>query len=296
MNKRMTIVFVLATLCVAMNGQQKQSGAKASGSHNTVVRRKAIDTANMRILYAWGATDISNDSTYLDLGQLQIGSRVMKYCSLFREQADDERVKWHKQNPKASGVPNGSWWMKGRKPDIWSEYQYSQLYFRGDTLDEWAMMPMGQEWPQRYTEVMQPIKWVLNPLTTESQTILGHKCQRATCHWRGRDYEAWFAPDIPIRRGPWKFGGLPGLILKISDARHLYTFEAVAIEKGSFPIWQYPEDEFKKSTRQHTWKLQVAFNRNYQLTAGIREYDPSAPNFMGAPKSDPHPYDPMELE
>jgi len=293
MNKRMTIVFVLATLCVAMNGQQKQSGAKASGSHSTVVRRKAIDTANMRILYAWGATDISNDSTYLDLGQLQIGSRVMKYCSLFREQADDERVKWHKQNPKASGVPNGSWWMRGREPDIWSEYQYSQLYFRGDTLDEWAMMPMGQEWPQRYTEVMQPMKWALH---AETRTIIGHKCQRATCHWRGRDYEAWFAPDIPIRRGPWKFGGLPGLILKIYDTRHLYTFEAVGIEKGRFPVWQYPEDEFKKSSRQHTWKLQVAFNRNYWLTAGIREYDPSAPNFMGAPKSNPHPYDPMELE
>lgn len=292
MNKIIILLALVALSCKA-SAQNKQSGATAPGRHNTVVQRKCIDTANLRILYAWNAEDIKQDSTYLDLGQLLIGKKMTKYCSLFVEQADDERVKWHKANPHAQSVPNGKWWMRGKKPDIWSEYQYSDIFVHGDTLNEWAMMPLGQEWPLRYEEKIQPFGWELG---TERKTILGHECQRATCHWRGRDYVAWFAPDIPIRRGPWKFGGLPGLILKIYDTRHLYTFEAVGIEKGSFPIWQYPKEEYKKSTRRQTWKLQVAFNRNYLLTSGRRRYDPNAPGGMGAPMSAPHPYEPMELE
>jgi GLPGLI family protein len=257
------------------------------------VARKAIDTANLRIKYAWGATDITQDSTYLDCGQLLIGRHMTKYSSWFIEVADSQRVEWAKKNPHAQGVPNGTWWMRGKKPGIWSEYQYSNIFIHGDTLNEWAMMPMGQEWPQRYEEKWNGQEWKLSLIGGDS-IILGHRCQRATCHWRGRNYIAWFAPDIPIRRGPWKFGGLPGLIMKIYDVDNLYVFEAVAIEKGEFPIWQYPKDEFMKSSRIHTWRLQIAFNRNYRKTAGIRNFNPDGT--IGDLQSSPHEYDPMELE
>ena len=228
--KIISIIIALAAACGGALAQYKQSGAMLPmNKHNTVLARKAIDTADLRILYAWGATDITQDSTYLDCGQLQIGKRMTKYCSLFVEQADDERIKWAKANPHPKGYPNGTWWMRGRKSDIWSEYQHSNIFIHGDTLNEWAVMPAGQEWPQRYEEKWTGQEW---KLADETQTILGHPCQRATCRWRGRDYIAWFASDIPIRRGPWKFGGLPGLILKIYDVDSLYVFEAVAIGPG----------------------------------------------------------------
>ena len=294
MNKRFLISSLfLAVICGGASAQWKQSGARANGSHSTVVARKAIDTANLRIKYAWGATDITQDSTYLDCGQLLIGQRMTKYSSWFVEIADSQRVEWAKKNPHAQGVPNGTWWMRGKKPGIWSEYQYSNIFIHGDTLNEWAMMPMGQEWPQRYEEKWNGQEWKLSLIGGDS-IILAHRCQRATCHWRGRNYIAWFAPDIPIRRGPWKFGGLPGLIMKIHDVDNLYIFEAVAIEKGNFPIWQYPKEEFMKSTRTHTWKLQIAYNRNYRKTAGIRNFNPDGT--IGDLQSSPHEYDPMELE
>lgn len=84
-----------------------------------------------------------------------------------------------------------------------------------------------------YTEPAVQQQWTFGG---ERQTILGHQCQRATCHWRGRDFEAWFAPDIPVRLGPWTFGGLPGLILKLYDTQRLYTWEAVSLRSGTFPI------------------------------------------------------------
>ena len=319
MNKRFFIVCItFAAVCGEANAQWKQSGARANGSHNTVVARKAIDTANLRIKYAWGATDITQDSTYLDCGQLLIGQHMTKYSSWFVEVADSQRVEWARKNPHAQSVPNGTWWMRGKVPGIWSEYQYSNIFIHGDTLNEWAVMPMGQEWPQRYEEKWSGQEWTLgdppptppvmegsgcaqhsskarlSPSRESGEWVLGHRCQRATCHWRGRDYVAWFAPDIPIRRGPWKFGGLPGLIMKIHDVDSLYVFEAVAIEKGTFPLWQYPKEEFMKSTRTHTWKLQIAYNRNYLKTAGIRNFNEDGT--IGDLKSSPHEYDPMELE
>lgn len=292
MNKKNFIfTFIFVTVCISTNAQWKQSDAYASGMHNTVVRRKAIDTASLRIKYAWGATDISQDSTYLDCGQLLIGQRMTKYSSWFVEVADSQRVQWAKMNPHAQSVPNGTWWMRGKKPGVWSEYQYSNIFIHGDTLNEWAVMPMGQEWPQRYEEKWNGQDWTLQG---DTASFLGHQCQKAMCHWRGRDYIAWFAPDIPIRRGPWKFGGLPGLIMKVHDVDSLYVFEAVAIENGNFPIWQYPKDEFMKSSRQKTWKLQKAFNLNYSKTAGRRRMNPDGT--IGDLISRPHEYDPLELE
>ena len=292
MNRRIiTIILALAAVCGGAKAQRKQSGARANGSHIIVLGRKVIDTANLRIKYAWGATDITHDSTYLDCGQLLIGQHMTKYSSWFVEVADSQRVEWARKNPHAQSVPNGTWWMRGKVPGIWSEYQYSNIFIHGDTLNEWAVMPMGQEWPQRYEEKWSGQEWTLEE---DTASFLGHSCQKATCRWRGRDYVAWFAPDIPIRRGPWKFGGLPGLIMKINDVDSLYVFEAVAIEKGNFPIYQYPKEEFMKSTRSHTWKLQIAYNRNYLKTAGIRSFNEDGT--IGNLKSNPHDYDPMELE
>lgn len=289
--KNFIFTFIFVSVCISTNAQWKQSDADASGMHNTVVRRKAIDSANLRIKYAWGATDITQDSTYLDCGQLLIGQRMTKYSSWFVEVADSERVQWAKMNPHAQSVPNGTWWMRGKKPGVWSEYQYSNIFIHGDTLNEWAVMPMGQEWPQRYEEKWNGQDWTLQG---DTASFLGHQCQKAMCHWRGRDYIAWFAPDIPINRGPWKFGGLPGLIMKVHDVDSLYVFEAVAIENGNFPIWQYPKDEFMKSSRLKTWKLQKAFNLNYSKTAGRRRMNPDGT--IGDLISRPHEYDPLELE
>ena len=54
-------------------------------------------------------------------------------------------------------------------------------------------------------------------ITNESKIIQNLKCMKATTSFRGRKYEAWFTPTVPIPAGPWKFFGLPGLIIEIKD-------------------------------------------------------------------------------
>lgn len=70
-------------------------------------------------------------------------------------------------------------------------------------------------------------EWTLLP---DTMTILSYPCRKAICHFKGRDYEAWYTPEIPRSDGPWKLCGLPGLILKAQDSQGHYTFTGTGIE------------------------------------------------------------------
>lgn len=67
-------------------------------------------------------------------------------------------------------------------------------------------------------------KWKIHPKTTKIGNFM---VQRATTSFGGRDWEAWFAKDIPFSEGPYKFRGLPGLILQIKDSKNHYIFNFV---------------------------------------------------------------------
>lgn len=267
--------------------QQKQgSGGCPDPFYRGALERTVIDSADIRVLYALNAEDISNMDTYIDLGQLQIGKTCTKYCSLFAEEADNTFDKWHKEHPKATSYQRFVG-MKGRERNSWSEYQWSAIFIDRDTLTEWATMPFRIFEHYRYNEPYPTMKWTL---LQDTDTICEHICQKAVCHWRGRDFVAWFTTDIPVRRGPWKFGGLPGLILKLYDSDKLYTFEAIGIEKGKYPIYRYPENRYGKSTRKKVWKLQGDLNRNFQKTVGMVNSE------TGELISKPKPYEQLEKE
>lgn len=68
-------------------------------------------------------------------------------------------------------------------------------------------------------------------LTKQTREIGGYSCQMAHTHFRGRDYTAWFTMQVPISSGPWKLGGLPGLILEAYDKERVSTFMFKSIRK-----------------------------------------------------------------
>ncbi|MET3037732.1 GLPGLI family protein [Chryseobacterium sp. NRRL B-14859] len=49
----------------------------------------------------------------------------------------------------------------------------------------------------------------------QTKTIAGYKCVKATAIFRGSKVIAYFTKDLPYSAGPFKFYGLPGLILDI---------------------------------------------------------------------------------
>jgi len=58
-------------------------------------------------------------------------------------------------------------------------------------------------------------EWKILP---EKQKIGSYNAQKATASYGGRDWIAWFTTEIPFQDGPYKFYGLPGLIVQIEDA------------------------------------------------------------------------------
>ena len=54
-------------------------------------------------------------------------------------------------------------------------------------------------------------------LSTDTATIHGVLCQKATTQLGNRGWIAWFTTEIPISDGPYKFGGLPGLVVQVQD-------------------------------------------------------------------------------
>ena len=66
-----------------------------------------------------------------------------------------------------------------------------------------------------YTEPLGEIVWEISDST---KIVLGYDCVMATANYHGRDWTAWFTPDIPLQEGPWKLCGLPGLILAANES------------------------------------------------------------------------------
>ena len=84
-----------------------------------------------------------------------------------------------------------------------------------------------------YTEDLDQIKWEIQ---ADAKEISGYQVQKATTSFAGRDYIAWFTPEIPLSDGPYKFAGLPGLILELQDTEAEYVFEFGGFEELADPL------------------------------------------------------------
>lgn len=85
----------------------------------------------------------------------------------------------------------------------------------------------------RYEEDLGRFSWEILP---DVKKIKGYTAQKAKTSFKGRDYIAWFTSEIPISDGPYKFNGLPGLILEISDTQQHYNFVLTNFEKFKNPV------------------------------------------------------------
>jgi|TARA_B110000091_G_C13737671_1_gene441872 GLPGLI family protein len=79
----------------------------------------------------------------------------------------------------------------------------------------------------------------------ETKKIDKYLCKKATTKFRGRLYVAWYSEEIPIIVGPWKFHGLPGAIIEISDSSGQVSFNLEKIEIPYDTDIKYDKNNFK---------------------------------------------------
>lgn len=73
-------------------------------------------------------------------------------------------------------------------------------------------------------------------LINETKTSFGYTLYKAKTRFRGRIWEAWYCPKIPISDGPFKFKGLPGIIFEISDTRNAHSFSLIKLYKTNLDV------------------------------------------------------------
>ena len=99
----------------------------------------------------------------------------------------------------------------------------------------WQNYPQGQMTsvetipPYQYltAEKMPYMKW---QLLADRDTICGYICQKAEAQYGGRKWVAWFTEQLPSYFGPWRFQGLPGLILRAVSDDGIHHFECRKVE------------------------------------------------------------------
>jgi GLPGLI family protein len=90
-------------------------------------------------------------------------------------------------------------------------------------------------------------------ITQEAKEIMGLQCQKAVGDFKGRTYEAWFSSQLPYSNGPWKLGGLPGLIIEASDTKKEVIFKLTAFENadGAQPAIEVPASALKTTPKEY---------------------------------------------
>lgn len=79
-------------------------------------------------------------------------------------------------------------------------------------------------------ETVPKINW---NISTDTASFSGVQCQKATVYFKGRNWTAWFAPELPFGSGPWKLNGLPGLIVEAYDEKKEVQFKFAGFENVS---------------------------------------------------------------
>lgn len=125
-----------------------------------------------------------------------------------------------------------------------------------------------------YEEKKEDMQWESHPDTVHLHQFI---CQKATTNWGGRKWTAWFTMDIPISDGPYKFCGLPGLVLSVSDQDKYFTFDIASISKVksvSLILDQLrPDLDLQKTTKDAFYKDRKNLRNNmtaYALATGTR--------------------------
>lgn len=111
------------------------------------------------------------------------------------------------------------------------------------------------------------INWKILP---EKQKIGEFNTQKATADFAGRKWTAWFTTEVPIIDGPYKFSGLPGLIVQLSDQTESHQMELKGIKK----ILETKQENVDTKGRDIPLlkKTPILVNRN-QYNKKVKEYE-----------------------
>ncbi|MBR8703000.1 GLPGLI family protein [Porphyromonas levii] len=229
-NRKIIATVVIGLVCI--------SSMKAQDHHTPRFRTDSyelLDQAHYMVMYELKSKYLSDqNSHFTSENMLLIGKKISKFFN-------PEVLKNQQYYESAlDAIPS----MPSRGLGAIEVFQC-----KGENRDVVIHYPCNSFFGAQLYEDRPNFNW---QITAESKELLGYPCQKATCRFRGRNYEAWFTMQLPLNNGPWKFRNLPGLILKVSDEKGDFIFTAKQVNrlKEPMPIVKYDLGGYDKVTRK----------------------------------------------
>lgn len=257
-----TIILVAIAVLSATNISGKIVRRTLGIFESSVPETEIIAPEYMEFVYDYkccvDTTGSLEDNIESDRMLLQIGPGGLSKFSSYKNLTVDSILMRSSQEQIVAAAVDGKL-SNGEFMTVYKNYPAGCLTHTEKICQDWFM----------YEEPMPEFEW---ELTDSVETVLGYECHGACCCFRGRQWTVFFTEDIPAAEGPWKFCGLPGLIMKASDAKGHYSFECVGIKSAaSRPITIY-KVPFNKTTREKYYDTRHRYECNpygyFEATTG----------------------------
>ncbi len=190
---------------------------------------------------------------------------VVRYDCTFNEHFDRDRLERHyfaelRMQGDSSYfflTPDDSWPPEPDAPNA-TTYLMDTL-LRVVKARDVGMLVFGEPFlkgkDQFFADSLFPMHW--EPI--EGQRQVGDRiCKGARAFFKGRTYICWYSTEIPIPEGPWKLGGLPGLILEAYDEQDDLHFTLRNIEPVAGILLSEPrgmhDDPGDYETYRESWR------------------------------------------
>ena len=223
---------------------------------------EAIDEVTLKCYYNFTFQRDSTDtgSTNENKTVLLIGDSVSMFYAYGNYYMDSVII----ANPKSDGTVLSS--LLRNRPRFsyhWQVLKNNQSH-NITTFD--YIMPDSYKYHEDITH-----EWLLSG---ETKYLKGYVVQKATTQFAGRQWIAWFSPEIPINDGPYKFFGLPGLILQVEDSMQYFVFQIQSIIRpvtGSEMIY-HRKRSYIETTKSQFFAARERFRQDIisgLLTSGV---------------------------
>ncbi len=193
-----------------------------------------VDTSRLEVIYEYWRRDTVLDEAKADLDILQIGAHSSLYSSYGAYRCDSIREAMYPDGCTVNQF--GFIWQNENRHFNWTfkDYESGQLTDR-----------VSASWEgYKYLEPLPEFDW---EITEETDQIRGLPCRKAKADFRGRHWIVWYSEKIPVSDGPWKFQGLPGLVVYASDADREQTFALCSLREAVKPIGIVQDGAYKTS-------------------------------------------------
>lgn len=176
---------------------------------------------NLRVFYEYKYIPDSLDRTNVEseLMAIDLTTRFSKFYSFQKYKSDSIVKAIAEKNISVTGEVNLNKQKENGKINWFVIKEYPK--FNTEFVSR-----IGQT--KYYVEQNLNFKWIIKE---DKEKIENFPVQKAETDFGGRKWIAWFTTEIPIQDGPYKFSGLPGLILKIHDKTESHIFTLKGLKK-----------------------------------------------------------------